>query len=304
MSTATTSKPTINTPALTSALLALLIWSGTAIANKVAVAYMDALSAGVLRSMLAGIIALTIALGFRLPFPRSPKGVIALLISGLTSFAIWPSLFSLGIGHTTAGHAALIMALIPIFTVLIAAFLEKRKPHTGWWFGAAIAVSGAGILIIVRNGSVVLNLVGSSAAGDLTIFFGCIACSLGYVAGGKLSRQLGTMAVTFWGLAVALVILIPLFATLADRTTWSQVPNEGWGALAWMALLSSITGYVLWFYALGRGGIGRIGSLQLIMPVITLAAASFLLHETLTLALLSSCAAILTGTFMAHRYAS
>ena len=35
---------------------AILLWSGTAIANKIAVAYMDPMTAGVLRSMLAGIV--------------------------------------------------------------------------------------------------------------------------------------------------------------------------------------------------------------------------------------------------------
>ena len=35
--------------------LALVLWSGTAIANKIAVGYMDDMSAGVLRSGLAGV---------------------------------------------------------------------------------------------------------------------------------------------------------------------------------------------------------------------------------------------------------
>jgi len=293
----------VYTQAFSAAWLALLIWSGTTIANKIAVAYMDAISAGVLRSLLAGMVALLIATVLRLPFPKSPREVVALLISGITSFALWPALFSLGIGHTSAGHAALILALIPIFTVLIATILEKRSPRRGWWAGAAIAIAGAAVLIEVRTGLLNVRSDGSSAAGDLIIFAGCIVCSLGYVAGGKLSRQLGTMAVTFWGLSIALVVLIPLFAVLYGRTNWSLVPYNGWLALAWMTLLSSITGYVLWFYALSRGGIGRIGSLQLAMPVITLAAATVLLHEALTATLLLSCVAIVAGTLLAHRYA-
>jgi drug/metabolite transporter (DMT)-like permease len=303
MNNATSDNSPVYSQAFAAACLALLIWSGTTIANKVAVNYMDALSAGVLRSMMAGIIALIIAVSLRLPFPKSPRDAATLLLSGVTSFAVWPALFSLGIGYTTAGHAALITALIPVLTILFAAFLENRKPRIGWWAGAAVALVGAITLIKVRTGS--LNIIddGSSAKGDLIILSGCVTCSLGYVFGGKLSRQIGTMAVTFWGLTIALVILIPLFAAIEGRTAWSHVPSEGWLALAWMALLSSIAGYVLWFYALGRGGIGRIGSLQLAMPVMTLSAASVLLHETMTPTLLSSAAAIITGTVLAHRHA-
>jgi hypothetical protein len=54
------------------AILALIMWSGTAIANKVAVASISGATAGILRSMLAGLIALALATLLRLPFPRSP----------------------------------------------------------------------------------------------------------------------------------------------------------------------------------------------------------------------------------------
>ena len=47
--------------ALLAASVALILWGGTAIANKVAVGYMSGLTAGVLRSMLAGLLALLIA---------------------------------------------------------------------------------------------------------------------------------------------------------------------------------------------------------------------------------------------------
>jgi drug/metabolite transporter (DMT)-like permease len=302
MNNTDSSEASFHTPAFTAASVALLFWSGTAVANKVAVVYMDALTAGVLRSMLAGVVATIIAVVLRLPFPASRRDITMLLISGITSFAIWPALLSLGIGYTTAGHAALIMALIPIITVLIAAVINGQKPHPGWWAGAAIALAATAVLVFDRNGSLEWGADGS-VMGDLIILLGCLACAIGYVAGGKLSRKLGTTATTFWGLATTLVILVPSFMALAGRTTWSGIPNQGWIALTWMSLLSSIAGYALWFYALGRSGISRIGSLQLIMPVITLAVAALLLDENLTIALLLTCAVIVAGTVLAHRYA-
>ncbi|WP_265665892.1 hypothetical protein [Verminephrobacter aporrectodeae] len=51
------------------AISALLIWSGTAVANKIANRYLGGLSVGVLRSMVAGFAALLVVLvlGYRLP---------------------------------------------------------------------------------------------------------------------------------------------------------------------------------------------------------------------------------------------
>jgi drug/metabolite transporter (DMT)-like permease len=292
----------VDVAAFAAAGLALLLWSGTAIANKIAVIYIDGLSAGVLRSVLAGMIGATIAFALRLPFPKSGRDIAILAVSGLCSFALWPALLSIGIEFTTASHAALIMALIPIFTVLILSVIEGRTPHIGWWIGSAIAVGGAVSLVILRVDSLDYSSSGASLFGDLIILLGCVACSIGYVAGGSLSRKLGTIATTFWGLTVTLVVVIPLFAAFSYRTAWGSIPLEGWLALAWMTLLSSFAGYVLWFYALGRGGIRRIGTLQLALPLVTLALAVLLLNETLTAVLATTCVAIVSGTYLAHRH--
>ena len=289
------------TYAFFAATFALLFWSGTAIANKIAVQYMDGLTAGVLRSMLAGLFAIIIAMSLKFPFPQSLKELGLLIISGVASFAVWPVLMSLGIERTTAGHAALVMALIPIFTVLIAASVEYNFPKTGWWVGAIVALSATAILIIHQNNSVQLN-DGSTIKGDLIVLVGGIICAIGYVAGGKLSPKIGTTATTFWGLSIALIILVPAFVIISGNTEWVSVASDGWLAIAWMTFFSSLAGYALWFYSLGRAGVGRIGSLQLAMPAITLILATVILRENLTLFLIVICASIVIGTFVAQKY--
>lgn len=290
--------------ALLAATVALILWGGTAIANKVAVSYMSGITVGVLRSMLAGLLAVIIALLLRLPFPKTFNDRLLLIVSGISSFALWPILLSIGIEHTTAGHAALIMAMIPVLTVFIASVIQAKLPSANWWFGAGIALVATAILITNRGITLQMFEDGSSILGDLTVLAGCGICATGYVAGGKLSTKIGTAATTFWGLSIALIVLVPIFMFTFGDTKWSDVPNEGWIAIAWMTFLSSLAGYALWFFALARGGIGRIGSMQLIMPVLSLIFASIVLGETPTQILLMTCFAIIIGTFLAQRSAA
>lgn len=99
--------------ALGAAVLALLLWSGTTSANKIAVKDIDGLTVGVLRSALASVVALFVVTAMRLK-PPTARGQVGLIIrSGVTSFAIWPALLSIGVGWTTAGHAGLVLGLIP-----------------------------------------------------------------------------------------------------------------------------------------------------------------------------------------------
>lgn len=282
---------------------AMLLWSTTAITNKIAVTYMDGFSAGILRSLLAGILAVIVASLLKYPFPSTIPDRLLLLISGIASFAIWPILISVGIEQTSVSHAALIMALIPIFTVIIGSLVDRKTLKTGWWFGASIALLATTALIFSRFLPDASFNDEANTTGDLIILTGALVCAIGYVAGGKLSPKIGTEATTFWGLSIALFILIPAFYTISGSTDWSNVDIKGWYAIIWMALFSSLAGYALWFFALGQGGIRRIGSILLLMPVITLFFAHLVLNEQITIFMLFICAGIVYGTYQAQKHA-
>ena len=282
---------------------AILLWSGTAIANKVAVAHMDPMTAGVLRSMLAGLIALSIVLAIRLPRPSSRAQWGLLLVSGISSFALWPMLMSLGLGYTTANHTVLIMATLPALTGLLGSVLERRLPGRGWWLGIGIAMAGTVYLIFARSGSALLTEAGG-AVGDFIVFAGTLICAVGYVAGGRLAPIIGTWSTTLWGLSAALVVLVPAFALRIGLTDWASVGTQGWIAITYMTLLSSLAGYAAWFWALGHGGIARIGSWQFMQPVLSVPLAALLLGEAITLQLAMGAATILLGTALAQRRAA
>jgi drug/metabolite transporter (DMT)-like permease len=82
------------------------------------------------------------------------------------------------------------------------------------------------------------------------------------------------------------------------------VGPAGWGAIAYMTVLSSLVGDAAWFWALGHGGITRIAPFQLMQPVLTVAFAAWLLGEAFTAPLALSAAAILTGTAVARHWAA
>jgi drug/metabolite transporter (DMT)-like permease len=100
-----------------------------------------------------------------------------------------------------------------------------------------------------------------------------------------------------------LLLLVPAFGFVATETAWGEIPARGWLSIAWMTGLSSLAGYALWFYALGKGGISKISTLQLAMPGVTIAAAALILDEAVTVPMLVVAAVILAGTSWAHRHA-
>jgi drug/metabolite transporter (DMT)-like permease len=306
MTVATSAKgqtPALTLPVAAAGIGALLLWSGTSTFTKLGTYEIDPITVGLLRSAIAAVLALVIARLARLPFPPDLKSRLILAYAGVTSFCLWPGILSLGIGYTSASHSLFIIALIPVFTGLIANILERRMPVAGWWLGVVVALAGTGYLITLKTpeGSDLRN--SSSVTGDLIIFAGAAICASGYVAGGKLTPKFGTWSTTFWGLGIALIPLIPLLAILAPLTDWSSVGIVGWGSIAYMTFGSSLAGYALWFWALGQGGIARIGSWQFGMPVAGVTIAALVLGEILTWELALAGAVILVGTFIAQRNA-
>jgi drug/metabolite transporter (DMT)-like permease len=275
---------------------AVVLWGGSPIATRFAVLGIDPLAVGILRTVLAALLALPIALLLRLRLPQDGRGWTLMLAAALGSYVLFPILFSIGVRHTTASHAALVHASTPLFTGVIAALLERRWPGGWWWVGVTIALIGEALLIGLGRG---FNDPGVTVYGDLVVFAACVAVAFGYVAGGSLTKTLGSLAVTFWGVVLAALAVLPGL-WLIEPSGLAEAPPGAIGGLAYLVVISSVIGYIAWNWALAHGGIGRTGVLQFAQPVLTVIAAVVLLGESLTASVVFAASVILAGVAIAR----
>jgi drug/metabolite transporter (DMT)-like permease len=276
---------------------AVLLWGATPMATKVAVMGMDPIAAGVLRTVVAAAAALPLVIVGRLAPPSSAWARAHLAVSALGGFVLFPLLFSLGLARTSAGHGALLLGILPVLTGMIAAALDRRAPERRWWLGCAVAVVGTVLLVDERFG---LAGTGGDLIGNLLVLAGAVAAAAGYVTGARAAREIGTWPVTLWGLLIGAVLLMPALPfTLADAGLGSAGIGP-WSAVFYLAVVSSIVGYGAWYWALGRGGIGRTGLAQFVQPVVGLMFAVALLGEPLTWPMLVAAGVILGGVALAR----
>lgn len=277
---------------------AVVIWGLTPVATKVAVGVADPVVVAILRMSLAGAIAWPAILLLRLTPPRTRPLLLLLAASCLCGMIAFPVLFTVGQRLTSASHAALILAAQPIFTGLVAAVVERRLPPRTWWAGSAVALSGEVALVsgqAADSGEVTF-------LGDAVVLLAGFIASAGYVAGGRLQQSgYAALPATLWSVAVASLVLAPALPFLTTLEALRHIPPLPWLALLQLALGSSLIAYVAWYWALGVGGIGRIGLIQFLQTPIGVAAALLLLGEPLTIPLVVSAVAILAGVFIAQR---
>lgn len=250
------------------------------------------------RTVLGGLAALPVALLLRTPFPNSRQQRRLLLLSGFCGFVGFPVLFTIGVGLTSANHASMILACLPVFTGAIAMTWDRRVPQGCWWAGSAVALVGELLLISTHGDDE--GAGNPDVLGDVLVLGSNLFASLGYVAGGRLQRQgYPAAGTTFWGVVIFAALLLPFTPLVVEEIAFSTIPVEAWVSVGYLAIGVTIVGYVLWYWALGKGGIERIGLFQFLQPVSGVVLAWVLLGEALTLNFLVASLLILFGVWFA-----
>ncbi len=288
----------MNFGVLAAALAAVIVFGGSAVGTKMAVSGFQPVDVALLRTVIGGLIAIGLALLLRIRLPASRGQLGLLLLSGLCGFIAFPLLFTLGVERTTANHATMILAILPVLTGALAMAWDRQKPAIRWWSGCAIAFAGELLLIYEPAGD------GGAATpgGDLLVLLSTLFASLGYVAGGRLQRSgYSSRGTTFWGVGLFALLLLPVAPFLVDTAELQAAGAYAWTGLLYQAIGVTIVAYLLWYWALGTGGIARVGLMQFLQPVSGVILAWLILSEQLSLRFTLASVIILVGVFLAFR---
>lgn len=286
-------------PIYFAALFAVVLWGASPVATKIAVAEIDPVAVAYLRTLIGGLAAVALALMIRLPLPRTSTQRRLLAVSATCGFVLFPLLFTVGVRMTSANHATMVLAALPVFTAAIANAWDRQWPSRAWWLGVLVTMAGEAVLIFGRDAAGVGE---ASLGGDLLVLAGNLFASLGYVAGARL-QQTGYPAtgVTFWGAGLTALLLLPLVFVVIPDPSILAVSIRAWSGLLYQALAVTIVGYVLWYWALGRGGIARLGLMQFLQPVSGVILAALLLGEHMGGSFFLAVALVLSGVWISLR---
>jgi len=281
----------------TVALAAILLYGLTPLFTKIVVGSTDGVTVGALRAVVASPLALAAILVMRMRLPLRGNDIWLVFVSGAGSLAVFPLLFSWGVQLTTAGHAAG-TASGAVMAGVLGACIDRRWPRPFWWLGTAVGSAGALLLIWEAVG---LGVEGVTWQGDALVFAGMFAGVVGYIAGARVTHRMGATVVTMWSVIVAALLLLPVLVFHSGPAALVSIDLAGWGAVCALAWGTTIGAYILWNRALADGGVARIGSLQLLQPVIGIGVAPVLLAEPFTLPLALATAVTLVGVVLVQR---
>ncbi len=211
--------------------------------------------------------------------PRPTPGQLRSLLVVVAGVVVgFPLLTSLALRVQSASHAAVVIAVLPAATAVFAVVRGRERPRPAFWVAA-----GAGVVAVLAFVLSAGRSVGPVGTGDVLLLAAVALCAAGYAEGALLSRTLGGPRTISWALVVAVPLTAGVTVAVAAGPGVLHTPGApqlgAWAGFAYVSLVSMFLAFFAWYAGLARGGIARVGQLQLAQPVLSLAWAALLLGE-------------------------
>lgn len=236
---------------------------------KFSVYYFSAASAAGWRFGIAAVLLFTIlAIQKKLRWDIVREYGRIYTILGIIGIFGFNSFFFLGMKYTTPLNGALIMATNPLLTTILAYFLLKIPLTKRQIIGIIFALTG--VLLVLTQGSWEIIKTLSISKGDFFILIGNLCWALYGVLGRKYLSQSSSMETTTYTMIIGALCLIVLSVFSPSPLPISNVTIAAWGAILFMAIFTSVLGYLWWNKGMETIGAGNTSLFFNLVPIVTM----------------------------------
>ncbi|NJC68407.1 DMT family transporter [Planosporangium thailandense] len=249
------------------ALLAVVLWGVMFSVMGEAVHLVDPFNLTAIRYVLATLLLIAI-----LAWREGRAGLrfggrtVEVAVLGAVGFAAFNLLLSVGLTYTQPQHAALMMALTPLLTVLVRWARDGERPRPVTL--ALVAVALVGVALVITRGR--FDTLAAVNVGDLLM----LAAVTGWAVYTHGAGRFGTWSPLRFSTLSALAgtVVVVVVTAVADAFGWQHLPtpsavrSAGW-ELAYIAVAGTVIGALAWNTAVRRLGAGNAALFMNLVPV-------------------------------------
>ncbi len=278
-------------------LLAILIWAGNTVINKMAVGAIFPAEIGFYRWLLAGLLFSP----FLLPKVWANRAAIRphltkVFVLGLLGMAVYQSLAYFAAALTSATNMGIILSLMPLMSLALAIVSLGQRLTAGALFGAVLSLGG--VLVVVSAGHLASLLAHGLNQGDAMMLVATLAYAVYSTLLKKWQLRVPALQLLYLQVLVAIIVLLPLF--MLSPKVGLGLGNIG--LVLYACLLASMVAPLAWMQAVSRLGPSRTTLFFNLLPLITALIAAVVLHEQLALYHLVGGLLTLGGVILAERW--
>jgi len=277
---------------LLSVLGAVLIWSTSFTATKIALVHIPPLTIGALRFILATVI-LAAILAAQHAFVKPTRGdACRLLAGGLLGITLYMSLENVGVQFATASDAALIVASYPAITMSLEMMFFRTT--VAWSRLVGVGIAMLGVYLVVQGGP--------QTAGPYRLLGVLILIGTGFVwacynfVTRSVVKKYRMLTIAFYQMASGSIAFLPLAWT--ERGLWQTPSPESVLMIVHLGLACSVAAYIL--YGHGLRGLDASSAVMLmnLVPVFGVGFAVVVLQEPVGIAQLFGGLTVIIGVVL------
>jgi drug/metabolite transporter (DMT)-like permease len=278
--------------------LTSLLWAGAFIAGKLVTAELTPLAAAGLRHLAAALVLLPFA--WRTRRAADLRAALpSLAVMALCGGVLYQWAFMAAVQRTSATNAALLVALNPAITVLLAPLVGEALTSRRL-LGIALALAGATIVITHGDLAILAGLASARRGDLLALGAACLWAIFNLASRGVVAHLPHSMtnAITYGvGSLVSLSLALPMapFGQLAAASA------QAVAGLAFLVVFASVLSGQLFLFGVHTVGVGRTVVFVYLVPVLTALLSAALLGEPLLPSQLLGGALVLLGVAVTTR---
>ncbi len=251
----------------------VLIGGSNFVAVKFSNAELAPLYGAAVRFTAAAIIFGLLAWALSVPLPRG-RELLGSTIYGLLGFGLAYGLMYYALLEVSIGMAAVIMATLPLFTLVLAVLHGQERLTPAGLIGGSLAIAGIAVMSLRSIGGELplLHLVAAVGAAAAA------AESAVVVKGFPRAHPVTTNAV---GMTAGALLLWAGSALASEQWTVPHLARS-WAALGWLVIAGSVGLFYLFVYVIGRWTASATAYSLTLMPVVAVTLGALLADEPIT----------------------
>ena len=270
-----------------------LVWGTTYLAIRIALESVPvALLAGLRWAAAGALLAAMLPLfGERVPHPRTWKSIA---IAGFLMAVIGNGGVVWAEQYVASGLAAVIVAMVPFWTVLVEAMLPRGERLTSRTL-VGLGVGFVGIVVLVWPE---LTIGGESGrlfiAGVIALQVACLGWALGTSYTKRNAMTASPLGASAMQMLLSGAMLIAIGTATGEWSRLAFTPRTA-GAMIYLVLIGSVVGYTSYVYALKHLRISTVSLYAYVNPLIAVILGTLLLSEPFSLRILFAAALVFAG---------
>jgi drug/metabolite transporter (DMT)-like permease len=281
-------------------ILPIFFWALAFPIIKIGLTELSAVNLTIMRLFIVCIIFLLFSIFFKKKLSSlQKKDILPLFLLGFFGIIVYHLGLNYGELYISASAASLIIATIPLFTIILSVLFLKEKITRfillGFFF------SFLGILLISFFGTPNITIEITYVSGAVAVLIASLMGAVYTTAGKNFLQRYSPLSLTIYAFLLGTLGLIPFISPSLFREV-SHLSNVGWGSVLFLAFFPTVLSYYFWYVALNIKKASELSLYLYAMPVISTTVSTLFFNESITFLFIIGAVFVLLGLYIVNSH--